>query len=85
MDSKTFILAWTVKYSYSVVAETTLRCDFRIFNDLLVVCSSSSQFNAYSFMSRVMASPKSIVTVIVNSDAHHQSPLMDKWERMLYV
>ena len=29
--------------------------------------------------------PNSIGTAIVNSDAYHQSPLMDKWERMLYV
>ena len=40
---------------------------------------------AYSLMSRVTASPNSIVTAIVNSDAYHQSPLMDKWESMLYV
>ena len=40
---------------------------------------------AYSLMSRVIASPNSIVTSIVNSDAYHQSPLMDKWESMLYV
>ena len=40
---------------------------------------------AYSLMSRVIASPNSIVTAIVNSDAYHQSPLMDKWENMLYV
>ena len=40
---------------------------------------------AYSLMSRVIASPNSIVTAIVNSDAYHQSPLMDKWESMLYV
>ena len=33
---------------------------------------------AYSLMSRVVASPNSIVTAIVNSDAYHQSPLMDK-------
>ena len=35
-------------------------------------------------MSRAIASPSSIVTAIVNSDAYHQSPLMDKWESMLY-
>ena len=29
--------------------------------------------------------PHRIVTAIVNSDAYHQSPLMDKWESMLYV
>ena len=40
---------------------------------------------AYSLMSRVTASPDSIVTAIVNSDAYHQSPLMDKWESTLYV
>ena len=33
---------------------------------------------AYSLMSRVVASPNSIVTAIVNSDAYHQSPLMEK-------
>ena len=40
---------------------------------------------AYSLMSRVIASPNSIVTAIANSDAYHQSPLMDKWESMLYA
>ena len=40
---------------------------------------------AYSLMSRVIASSNSIVTAIVNSDAYRQSPLMDKWESMLYV
>ena len=40
---------------------------------------------SYSLMSRVIASPNSIVTAIVNSDAYHQSSLMDKWESMLYV
>ena len=40
---------------------------------------------AYSLMSKVLVSPNSIVTAIVNSDAYHQSPLMDKWESMLYV
>ena len=40
---------------------------------------------SYSLTSRVIASPNSIVTAIVNSDAYHQSPLMDKWESMLYV
>ena len=41
--------------------------------------------SAYSFMSRVAASPNSIITAIVNSDAYQQSALMDKWESMLYV
>ena len=41
--------------------------------------------SAYSLMSRVTTSPHSIVTAIVNSDAYQQSPLMDKWECMLYV
>ena len=40
---------------------------------------------AYSLISRVIASTNTIVTAIVNSDAYHQSPLMDKWESMLYV
>ena len=40
---------------------------------------------AYSLMSRVIASFNSIVTAIVNSDAYHQPPLMDKYESMLYV
>ena len=40
---------------------------------------------AYSLMSRVTASPNSIVSAIVNNDAYHQSPLMDKWMSMLYV
>ena len=40
---------------------------------------------AYSLMNRVTASPNSIVSAIVNSDAYHQSPLLDKWESMLYV
>ena len=40
---------------------------------------------AYSLISRVIASPSSIVTAIVNSDAYDQPPLMDKWESMLYV
>ena len=33
-------------------------------------------------MSRIVASPNSIVAAIVNSDKYHQSPLMDKWESM---
>ena len=39
----------------------------------------------YSLMSRVTASPNSIVTAIANSDAYQQSALMDKWESMLYL
>ena len=39
---------------------------------------------AYSLMSRVTASTNSIVSAIVNSDAYHQSPLIDKWKSMLY-
>ena len=38
-----------------------------------------------SLMSRVIASPNSIVTAIVNSDAYHQSPLMDNWESICYM
>ena len=40
---------------------------------------------ANSSMSRVVASHNSIVTAIVNSDAYHQSPLMDKWDSLLFV
>ena len=40
---------------------------------------------AYSLLSRVVDSPNSIVTAIVNSDAYHQSPLIDNWESMLHV
>ena len=40
--------------------------------------------SAYSLMSRVTA-PNSIVTAIVNSDSYRQSPLIDKWESMLYI
>ena len=36
-------------------------------------------------MSRVTASSNGIVTVIVNIHAYLQSPMMDKWESMLYV
>ena len=38
-----------------------------------------------SLMSRVTTSSKSIVTSIVNSNAYCPSPLMDKWESVLYV
>ena len=40
---------------------------------------------AYSLMSRVIASPNGIVTAIFNSDAYHQSPLMDKWENVICI
>ena len=36
---------------------------------------------AYSLMRRVTASSNIIVTAIVNSDAYHQSLLIDKWDR----
>ena len=35
---------------------------------------------AYCLMSRVTASPISIVSVIVNCDAYNQTPLIDKWQ-----
>ena len=41
--------------------------------------------SAYSLMSRVTASPNSIVAAIVNSYAYQQSALMGKWESMLYI
>ena len=40
---------------------------------------------AYSLMSRATTSPNIIICAIVNSDAYHQSPLIVKWESMLYV
>ena len=36
---------------------------------------------AYSLIRKVTASPNSIVTATVNTDAYHQSPLIDKLER----
>ena len=39
----------------------------------------------YSLMSRVTASTNSVITAIVNVDAYSLSPLMDKWESMLYA
>ena len=39
----------------------------------------------YNLMSRVTAAPKSIMSAIVNRDAYLQSPLLDKWQSMLYV
>ena len=41
--------------------------------------------STYSQMSRVITSPNSIITAIVNSDEYQQSPLMDKLEYILYV
>ena len=40
--------------------------------------------SAYILMRRVTASPNSIVTAIVNSNAYLQSPLMNTWESLLY-
>ena len=62
-----------------------------IYTSLSLAFNSTDDINvvfckfAYSLMSRVTASPDSIVSAIVNSDAYHQSPLLDKWESMLYV
>ena len=39
---------------------------------------------AYRFMSIVTTFPDCIVTDIVNCEAYQQSPLMNKWESMLY-
>ena len=50
--------------------------------NLLSVGSSADE--TYSLI-RVTASSNSIVIAIVNSDAYHKSPLIDKWESMLYV
>ena len=60
-------------------------------SSLAFVTNSTDHINvvfckfAYSLMSRVTASPNSVVSAIVNSDANHQSPLLDKWESVLYV
>ena len=60
-------------------------------SSLIFVMNSTDHINvvfrkfAYSLMSRVTASPNIIVSAIVNRDADLQSPLMDKWESMLYV
>ena len=59
-------------------------------SSLAFAMNSTDQINvfrkfAYSLKSRVTASPNSIDSAIVNSDAYHQSPLIDKWESMLYV
>ena len=53
-------------------------------SSLAFVTNSTDHINvvfrkfAYSPMSRVTASPNSIVSAIVYSDAYHQSPLLDK-------
>ena len=86
-------------WNYSRKLTVTYSDTFKRFIDVPRYTSSSLAFSmnatdhinmvfrkfAYSLMSRVIASPNSIVTAIVNSDAYHQSPLMDKWESMLYV
>ena len=59
--------------------------DDRVINKRGGRLSTVTDIRRHSLMSRVMASPNSIVTAIVNCDAYHQSPLMDKSESMLYV
>ena len=36
-------------------------------------------------MNRETTSPNTIVTAIADNDAYQRSPLMDKWDSMLYV
>ena len=60
-------------------------------SSLAFATNSTDHFNvvfrkfAYSLISKVASSPNRIVSAIVNSDAYHQFPLLDKWESMLYV
>ena len=59
--------------------------DFDIFRAITDHINVVFRKFAYSLISRVIASPNSIDTAIINSNAYHQSPLMDKWESTLYV
>ena len=82
---------WKLTVSYSdtfkrlinvpIYTSSSLAFAMNATDHISVVFSKS----AYSLMSRVTASPNSVVTAIVNSDAYQQSPLMDKFESMLYV
>ena len=45
-------------------------------------CANFQQLDDWEQSNRF---PHNVVTAIVNSDAYHQSPLMDKWESMLYL
>ena len=79
------------KFSFAMNATDSSLAFAMKFSSLAFAMNATDHINvvfrkfAYSLMSRVNASSNSIVTAIVNSDAYHQSPLMDKWESMLYV
>ena len=83
-------LSITTIYSMVIVTHSSVFVPRYTNSSLAFAMSATDHINvvlhkfAYSLMSRVVASPNSIVTAIVNSDAYHQSPLMDKWESMLY-
>ena len=87
---------WRHSYQNSIRKLTVCFSDtFKLLINFLRYTSSSLAFSmnstdhinvvfrkfANSLMSRVTASPNSVVSAIVNSDADHQSPLIDKWER----
>ena len=84
---------WRHSYQYSVRKLTVSFSDtFKLLINVPRYTSSSLAFAmnstdhinvvfrkfAYSLMNRVTASTNSIVSAIVNSDAYHQSPLIDK-------
>ena len=77
--------------SYSATFKRLINVPRYTSSSLAFVMNSTDHINvvfqkfAYSLMSRVTASPNSIVSAIVNSDVFRQSPLLDKWESMLYV
>ena len=82
---------WKLTVSYSDTFKHLINVPRYTSSSLAFAMNATDHINvvfckfAYSLISRVIASPNSIVTALVNSDAYHQSPLMDKWESMLYV
>ena len=83
IHSKTLVRKLTV--SYSDTFKRLINLPRYTSSSLAFAINATHHINvvfhkfAYSLMSRVIASPNSIVTAIVNSDAYHESPLMDKW------
>ena len=76
-----FVYLWSLFINVPRYTSSSLTFEMNATDHINVVLRKFT----YSLMSRVVASPNSIVTAIVNSDAYHQSPLMGKWESMLYV
>ena len=80
-----------ITVSYSDTFKRLINVPRHTSSSLAFVMNATDHINmvfrkfSYSLMSRVITSPNSTVTAIVNSDAYHQSPLMDRWESMLYV